>query len=120
MGRTALHCAAMRNLPEVVKMLLTSEKFTDVNACDRRGCTALHVAASKGHNEVVEALVSNYLTSGKLGPTAYVDFELKDANGNTAQEVAKHRRHEGVVAIFDQLELFLFWKFFLLRSSGQQ
>ena len=85
-GRTALMYASSGPYPETVELLL--EKGADVNVQGTaEGFTALMTAAAEGQVEVVLVLL------------AYgADPDAKDADGDTAESLAKQNGHPQVVA----------------------
>merc|ERR1712098_796873 len=73
---TALHLAAIKNLPHVAKALI--EAGVDVNAKNRWGQTALHCAAA-----------SNRLQIGRMLIDAGADVRAKDEDKETPLDFAK-------------------------------
>ena len=85
-GCTALHCAAERGEAELVGRLLGAG--AEVNALDNFDRTPLHAAAMTGRSEICERLL-----------TAGGDPGQRDLAGDTPAELARHKGHEGLVAV---------------------
>ena len=88
-GRTVLHCAAVRHI-DVIKYLI-NECNCDIMVTDKYGSTPLHYAAGWGTSEVVEFLLS----TGNCDPLA------KNNKGRTPLQLAKGGQdRDTVIAIF--------------------
>ncbi|MGI2029028.1 ankyrin repeat domain-containing protein [Endozoicomonas acroporae] len=77
-GRTPLHVAAYKNIPDAVRKLLAI-KDIKVNQKDDHGDTALHIAAKRGNTKIVEIL---------LDTAVGIDVNAKNNKGRTARYYA--------------------------------
>ena len=75
-GKTALHIACEKGLPNIVKCV---DKDTSLLATDKDGNTPLHIAATRGQKECVEALLQ-----------LDAPIMLRNAAGKTARDIARH------------------------------
>ena len=76
-GKTALHEAAEKGDPEMVRLLIDNYGL-DRNAKNNSELTALHFAAAKGRSDVIRLLIDEY----------GLDKEAKDKSGNTPMNLA--------------------------------
>jgi len=82
-GRTALHVATLRKMPEDVCLeILKHPDFKDVNAVDRWGNTILTLAASNSHSKLCLAIIEN---------EDFTAINIKDKWGATALHWAADR-----------------------------
>ena len=93
-GLTALHLAAMKGHPEVVKLLLEEGADKDAATVEGHitvgGQKALHLAAEHGCTEVVKLLLE-----------AGADKDAVDLQGKTALDLAIETRHLEVVRLLE-------------------
>ena len=87
-GRTPLHVAAYEAHLDVVRQLLGAG--ADVDAPDKMQWTPLHCAVSNGQ-----------LSTCKLLVERGAEPLLKDVEGKTAFDLAKHFNHEGIISLFE-------------------
>merc|ERR1712194_143740 len=87
-GRTALHLAAIHGLADVVRCIINSPMFDDVNAKDTAtGQSALLWGARCGHKPVCEALLE----------LEQCDILLQDNNGLDARALANQSGNSSVM-----------------------
>lgn len=87
-GLTPLAVAAYKGLPDLVKLLLDTEKGSNVEyrgSADNRGRTALHFSASRGYMEVIKLLLDT--------PDASVLCTKQNEHGSTPLHSAARRGH---------------------------
>lgn len=87
-GRTPLHVASYEAHLDVVRQLLGAG--ADVDAPDKMKWTPLHCAVSNGQVSTCKLLVER-------GAEALV----QDVEGKTAFDLAKHFKHEAIIALFE-------------------
>eukprot|EP00042_Codosiga_hollandica_P047695 m.521538 g.521538 ORF g.521538 m.521538 type:complete len:373 (+) comp57504_c0_seq22:751-1869(+) len=111
-GYVALHWATYRNRVHILYWFLQHRIDVNMQHKDR---TALMIAAYHGHAECARALLR-----------ARANPSIKDKDGSTALDIARHRRHREVVALLEDVllpsELSVFQRFwrFLTESSSEQ
>lgn len=88
-GDTALHWAAYKGHPELIKLLMYSG--VDLQKPDYFGSTPLHLACLSGNVSCVKILCQK--SKIELGP--------RDKNGKTPLQLAKSHRHSDVVGILE-------------------
>eukprot|EP00931_Biecheleriopsis_adriatica_P092565 TRINITY_DN66369_c0_g1_i1.p1 TRINITY_DN66369_c0_g1~~TRINITY_DN66369_c0_g1_i1.p1 ORF type:complete len:902 (-),score=229.28 TRINITY_DN66369_c0_g1_i1:89-2506(-) len=81
-GRSAMHLAARKNLPEIMEVLLKNSAQPDIR--DPDGWTPLHHACCNGHSEAVQVLIKH---------DAMVD--IKSFGGLTPYQVTRLRSNPG-------------------------
>ena len=72
-GRSPLHLAVIKNLPDIVALLLP---FSNINAADNHGRTAADHATSKGFTEIADLLVANNIDVNILTQQDELPFVL--------------------------------------------
>ena len=85
---TGLHVLVESDHIEMAKLLL--KKSCNINGLNKWGDTPLHVASFRGDHRMVEFLLING-----------ANINIKDADGKTAFDLAKQKRHKKVIALFD-------------------
>lgn len=88
-GDTALHWAAYKGHPDLIRLLMYSG--VDLQKPDYFGSTPLHLACLSGNVSCVKILCEK--SKIELGP--------RDKNGKTPLQLAKSHRHSEVVAILE-------------------
>lgn len=86
-GRAALHLAARKGHPSIVKLLLSARSVLDVQ--DTEGWTPLHHAAFNGRNEVIEVLMqasADLLVKARNGLTPYLVTKLPSRAGELTEK----------------------------------
>lgn len=87
-GSTSLHIAVWHGHIQVVQYLIN--KGINKNAQNENGATPLHIAVQRGHWHLIKYLVEE----------AEVNSHLRDAEGRTPMELAKHNQRQDLVAYF--------------------
>ena len=86
-GDTALHWAAYKGHPELIKLLMYSG--VDLEKPDHFGSTPLHLACLSGNVSCVKILCEK----------SKIELEPRDKNGKTPLQLAKSHHHSEVVQI---------------------
>lgn len=90
-GRNALHYAVVgRNIAVIAKLL---EYNADPSVQDNQQKTPLHIAAERGYGDAVQTLIKYALPK--------LNIQAKDANGNTAKQLAEIYSHLDCVTFLD-------------------
>ncbi|KAH9089050.1 hypothetical protein Ae201684P_012333 [Aphanomyces euteiches] len=89
-GRTALHWASMRNLMEVVVLLLYFRALVD--EADAFGNTPLHLASSYGHLKIVKALLAHGASVTAINSSGYSPLHEASYSGHflVVEELLAH------------------------------
>ena len=85
-GMTALQCAAMLNLTDVIHELL--QRGADVNKQHRDGRTALHLSAMKNRTDAIQLLLQNGAST-----------TIKDKWGRTPIDCAREVNNQETVLL---------------------
>lgn len=94
-GMTVLHCAAIRDRPDVCVAILSRRGFRTGQAQDRDGNTALHIAARRNLEKVCHAILSHDL----------VMVRVMNRSGDTPLDIAHRFASPLVCAVFDRLKV---------------
>ncbi|KAI5711229.1 hypothetical protein M8J75_015263 [Diaphorina citri] len=86
-GDTALHWAAYKGHPELIRILMYSG--VDLQKADNFGSTALHLACLSGNFYCVKILCEK----------RKIELEPRDKNGKTPLMLAKSHRHDDIVSL---------------------
>ena len=102
---TALMVEVMKQLPEMVKLLLT--KGADVNAQDGSGYTALMLLSSNNYDDI-----GGYTATHKTKKDVEIcklllrqdkiDINIKNKSGETALDIATKSNHEEIIKLLEQ------------------
>ncbi|XP_014259786.1 palmitoyltransferase akr1 isoform X2 [Cimex lectularius] len=86
-GDSALHWAAYKGHPDLIKLLMYSG--IDLQKVDNFGSTPLHLACLSGNVDCVKILCEK----------SKIDLEPRDKNGKTPLMLAKSHRHDDIVQV---------------------
>ena len=90
-GRTPLHWAAISGHERCLEYILSLDP--PLNATTSSGMTPLHAAVDSGRTECLKILIAHHESAVAGGEPGF-DFDVKDADGNTAFDIAKEKKEK--------------------------